>query len=47
MKGVPYQKILTVDLKAANLNAKLEDGLFAFVPPYKAKKVDSLSPQKK
>ena len=48
MKGVPYQKTLTVDLKkAANFNAKLEDGLFAFVPPDKTKKVESLSPQKK
>jgi hypothetical protein len=48
MKGVPYQKTLTVDLKkAANFNTKLEDGLFAFVPPDKTKKVESLSPQKK
>jgi outer membrane lipoprotein-sorting protein len=47
MKGVPYQKTLTVDLKAANFNGKLDGGLFAFVPPDKARRVDSLSPQKK
>jgi outer membrane lipoprotein-sorting protein len=45
--GIPYHKTLTVDLKTANLNAKLEDGLFKFAPPDKAKKVDSLNPQAK
>jgi len=34
---------MTVKLKAASLNAKLEDDLFKFTPPEKAKKIDSLN----
>jgi outer membrane lipoprotein-sorting protein len=40
-------KTSTVELKTAHLNAKLEDSLFQFVPPDKAKKVDSLNPPTK
>src|SRR6267142_1602854 len=39
----PFWTTMTVKLKAASLNAKLEDDLFKFTPPEKAKKIDSLN----
>lgn len=42
-EGSLYQKTVTVNLKSANLNARLEDSLFTFTPPKGAMKVQSLN----
>jgi len=41
-EGITLQTTVTVTLKAADLNAKFEDGFFTFKPPEQAKKVDSI-----
>lgn len=43
----PSYKTSTVDVKMANLDANLQDDLFKFAPPDKAKKVDTLNPPAK
>jgi outer membrane lipoprotein-sorting protein len=42
-EGITLQKTTTVNLKSANVNARLEDSLFTFTPPEKATKVQSLN----
>ncbi len=41
--GISIQTTVTVNVREANLNAKPDDSLFTFVPPDKAKRVDSIS----
>jgi outer membrane lipoprotein-sorting protein len=40
--GISMQTTVTFDVKEANLNAKLEDTLFTFVPPENTKRVEAL-----
>jgi outer membrane lipoprotein-sorting protein len=42
-EGISLQKTTTVNLKSANVNARLEESLFTFTPPEKATKVQSLN----
>jgi outer membrane lipoprotein-sorting protein len=42
-EGITLQKTTTVNVKAANVNTKLDDSMFTFAPPEKATKVQSLN----
>ena len=42
-EGITLQKTTTVNVKSANVNTKLDDSMFRFVPPEKTTKVQSLS----
>lgn len=41
-EGITLQTTVTVNLRTVDLNAKFEDSFFTFMPPEKAKRVDSL-----
>jgi len=42
-EGISYQSAISVNMKEASVNTKLQDSLFKFTPPEKATKVQSLS----